>query len=282
MDKTIYLGSHLSIKSPDYFLQTVKDALLFNENTFMFYTGAPQSTFRIDIKNMKIEEGLNLIKNSNINLDKLVVHAPYLINLANSDKNKAEFSKKLLISELEKAEAFNVNYLVLHPGSHMGKGSEIGLKELSKNLNEVLSIYKGKAIICLETMAGKGNEVGSKFSELSYVLENIIDRERVGICLDTCHINDAGYNVKDVDSILKEFDSIIGLEKLKVVHLNDSQNEMGSRKDRHANIGKGTIGFSTLYKWLHHPLLVGLPFILETPYINNLPPYKEEIEMLRK
>ncbi len=278
----ILIGSHVSMNAPDFFLGSVKMALENDENTFMFYTGAPQNSIRTPLNKCKIEEGLELIKNSSINLDKIVVHAPYLINLGNIDPVKNELSKNLLLSELKRTAGFGVKYIVLHPGLHVNNGVEVGLNSIVSSLDDVLSKDGTDVTICLETMAGKGTELGKTFEELSYIIKNSKYSSRLGVCLDTCHINDAGYNISDVDKIIDEFDKIIGLDRLKVIHLNDSKNVLGSHKDRHENIGFGTISFETLYSWATNERLKYIPKILETPYINEKPPYKEEIKMLKE
>lgn len=278
----ILLGSHIGLKSPNYFIDTVKEALSYKENTFMFYTGAPQNTLRIPTDKLKINEGLEILKKNNIDINKVVVHAPYIINLANSlDESKFELAKNALKNELIRTNDFHVKLLILHPGSHVGAGEINGLNKVVQGLNEVLKDDKSDVIVCLETMAGKGSEVGKTFDEIAYIINHCEYKNRVGVTLDTCHIHDGGYDITDPDKILDEFDKIIGLKYLKVIHLNDSKNFIGSHKDRHENIGYGKIGFNTLYKWCHNERLKGIPIILETPYINDLAPYKDEIESLR-
>ena len=184
--------------------------------------------------------------------------------------------------EIERTEAFGCKLLVLHPGSHVKAGIENGLNQIVKGLDEVLKDDKSDVLICLETMAGKGSECGSHFEEIQYIIEHVQRPDKIACCLDTCHISDAGYDVFDIDGLLEQFDKTIGLDRLKVIHLNDSKNVPGSHKDRHANIGAGEIGFDALVKFVYHPKLVGIPKILETPYIDGEPPYKEEIQRLRK
>ncbi len=280
-DVDILIGSHVSMNSPKFFLGSVEMAIENNENTFMFYTGAPQNSIRTPLDKCKIEEGLNLIEKSNIKLDKVVVHAPYLINLGNIDPIKNELSRNFLLSEINRTSAFHVKYIVLHPGLHVNNGVEVGLNSIVESLNDVFSKDNSDVIVCLETMAGKGSELGKTFEELAYIIKNVDKNEKLGVCLDTCHINDAGYDINDVDGVLNEFDKIIGLDKLKVVHLNDSKNIKGSHKDRHENIGFGTIGFETLRRWATSERLKDIPKILETPYIEEKAPYKEEIKMLK-
>lgn len=280
-DVDILIGSHVSMNSPKFFLGSVEMAIENNENTFMFYTGAPQNSIRTPLDKCKIEEGLSLIEKSNIKLDKVVVHAPYLINLGNIDPIKNELSRIFLLSEINRTSAFHVKYIVLHPGLHVNNGVEVGLNSIVESLNDVFSKDNSDVIVCLETMAGKGSELGKTFEELAYIIKNVDKNEKLGVCLDTCHINDAGYDINDVDGVLNEFDRIIGLSRLKVVHLNDSKNIKGSHKDRHENIGFGTIGFETLRRWATNKRLKDIPKILETPYIEEKAPYKEEIKMLK-
>lgn len=278
----LYLGSHVNLSGPDYYLGTVKMALSLNENCFMFYTGAPQNTIRKPTNQLKIDEGRKLIKESGLDESKIVIHAPYIINLGNTVNLKTrELAISFLKEELKRVNDFHVKTLVLHPGSHVDAGVEVGLKAVSDGLNEVLDHDDSDVKIALETMAGKGSELGKNFNELKAIIDGIHKKDRVGVCLDTCHINDAGYEVRDVDKVIEEFDKVIGLDKLLVIHINDSINGKGAHKDRHANIGVGLIGFNTLVNYVHHPKLDSIPKILETPYINEKPPYKEEIEMLR-
>ena len=281
-DYNLLIGSHINMSAPEYFLGTCKRAIEYKENTFMFYTGAPQNNIRLPLEKLNIQEGLNLLKSADINIKKVIVHAPYLINLANSlNPNIFAMSIDMLDSEMQRTAGFGCKILVLHPGSHVGAGVEAGLNSLIKGINKVLNINKTNVKIAIETMAGKGSEIGSCFENIKYVLDRVDNKSRVGVCLDTCHINDAGYPIHDVDKVIDTFDRIIGLNNLLVIHLNDSLNPIGAHKDRHANIGHGTIGFDTLLKYAYHPKLENVPKILETPYINEKPPYKEEIEMLR-
>ncbi len=282
-NKEVLLGSHISMCAPDYFLGAVKEAISYSENTFMFYTGAPQNSIRVPLEKCKIVEGQKLLKENNIDINKIVVHAPYIINLGNSiDENKFELAKKVLKNELNRTYAFGCKLLVLHPGLHIGQGEEVGLKQIIKGLNEVLKEDNTDVTICLETMAGKGSELGKTFDEIAYIINNSQFKNRLGVCLDTCHINDAGYNVENIDEVLDLFDKKIGLDRLKVIHLNDSKNIKGSHKDRHENIGKGTIGLNTLKKYVFNEKLIDVPKILETPYINGFPPYKDEIKLLKE
>ena len=277
----IYLGSHVSMSSPDFYLGSVRSALEWGENTFMFYTGAPQNSYRLPLERLKIEEGRKLLKENNIDESKIIVHAPYLINLGSKEKiDNYELAKKLVINELQRTKAFGCKTLVLHPGNHLKASKIEGLNNIVEGLNYIFQNDNTDVKIALETMSGKGSELGTTFEDINYIINNCKCSDRLGVCLDTCHINDYGYDVRDIDHILNEFNKIIGLEKLLVVHVNDSKNTIGAHKDRHDNIGYGTIGFETLSKYIHHPLLINVPKILETPYVNEKPPYKKEVEML--
>lgn len=283
MEEKLYIGSHVSMNGPEYYLGSVKEALSYGATTFMFYTGAPQNSYRKPLDQLLIEEGRKLIKEAGLDEDKIVVHAPYIINPANKMREDIyKLSIDTIRNEIKRCEGFHVKILVLHPGSHLKLGSEIGIQSLCSALDEVFQNDSSEVKIALETMAGKGSEIGINFNEIKKIIDGCKYSDRLGVCLDTCHINDAGYDVKDFDSLLKEFDSIIGLEKLLVIHINDSKNPRGSHKDRHENIGYGTIGFETINYVVHHPLLTRIPKILETPYYEGEPPYKIEIEMLKK
>lgn len=282
MEKQILIGSHVAMNAPDYFLGAVEEAISYKANTFMFYTGAPQNLIRKDLKDLKIAEGLHLAKENGIDETKLIVHAPYIINPANASRSDIiETTKEVLINELRRTAAFNVKTLVLHPGSHVGLGEEVGLNSLVEVLNEVLSIDNTDVKIAIETMAGKGKEIGISFEQIKKVIDSCKFKNRLGVCLDTCHISDAGYDLNDIDKLLSHFDEVIGLDRLLCIHVNDSKNPNGAHKDRHENIGYGFIGFEPLYNIVHHPLLINVPKILETPYIDEKPPYLKEIDMLR-
>ena len=282
-NEELYIGSHVSMSAPEYYLGAVKEALSYEANTFMFYTGAPQNTIRLPLEKLRIEEGRALIKEKGLDENKIIVHAPYIINIANQlNVDTYELGKKHLISELRRTAAFGPKILVLHPGSHVSTGFENGLDSIVKALNEVLDEDGTDVKIALETMAGKGSEMGTSFEDIATIISSLKKKDRVGVCLDTCHINDAGYDITKIDDVLKHFDETIGLNKLLVVHVNDTKNPMGAHKDRHENIGYGYLGFETLNKVVHHPLLKGIPMILETPYYQSNPPYKKEIEMFRK
>ena len=283
MDKyDLYLGSHVGMNAPDFFVGSVKEALSYGSNTFMFYTGAPQNSFRKPLSELKIEEGRKLLEEAGLDETKLIVHAPYIINAANYSKlDLYEMSINTIVSELRRTAAFGVKIMVLHPGSHVGMGVENGVKALAKALDTALLADGTDVKIAIETMAGKGHAIGVNFKEIKMIIDACQQKDRLGVCLDTCHISDAGYDVSDFDAVLDEFDKIVGLDRLLCVHINDSKNPIGAHKDRHENIGYGYLGFETLYKVVHHPRLNGIPKVLETPYYNEKAPYKQEIEMLR-
>jgi len=286
----IFLGSHVSLSGDKQFLGSIEEAVSYHANALMVYTGAPQSTIRRPIGELRIEEAKNLMKQENIDESNVIVHAPYIVNLANPDPAKQEFAISFLSEEIKRTHALGSKIMVLHPGAHMNEGSEQGIKRIAQGVNEIIRRTKTYDIsIALEGMAGKGTEVGKVFEELKGIIDLIDDQSRVGVCLDTCHLNDAGYDVKnDFDAVLSHFNDVVGLEFLKVFHINDSKNPYGSHKDRHENIGLGTIGFDALVHVVHHPLLVNIPKILETPYIDSTkrnkisyPPYLYEIQALR-
>ena len=274
----LIIGSHVSFKKDTQMLGSVQETLEYNANTFMFYTGAPQNTARIPINEDLTNKALELMKENNIDIKNVVVHAPYIINLANS--NNFDFNVRFLKEEISRVESLGVDKLVLHPGSHVGQGVDIGIQNIIDSLNVSLN-ENTKVIICLETMAGKGSELGKSFEEIKSIIDGVKYKDKIGVCMDTCHLNDAGYDLSDFDNILEEFDKVVGLNYLKVIHINDSKNIMGAHKDRHDNIGIGNIGFDNLIKIIYHDKLKGIPKILETPYVDQNPPYKEEIEMIR-
>ena len=275
------LGSHVKMKAPDYFTGAVQEALSYRADALMLYTGAPQNTRRTDTARMKIEEGQEMLRKAGIPLSHVIVHAPYIINPANrTDAATASFAVEFLYREIQRTAALGAELLVLHPGSWTVTDPETGIRSAAESLNR-LGDYPEPVTVCLETMAGKGTELGSSFEELAQILEKLNHPGHYGICLDTCHIHDAGYDVMDFDAVLDEFERVIGMDHLKVIHLNDSKNVRGARKDRHANIGKGEIGFDALYRIAHNARTAHLVRILETPYIKEQAPYGIEIDMLR-
>ena len=277
----LYIGSHVGYNKNTGLLGSVEEALSYDANTFMFYTGAPQNTMRFPIdKNLK-EKGLSLMKEHGMILDKVIVHAPYIINLANKDPEKHQFAISFLKQEVKRCEELGINKMVLHPGSHVGSGIDAGIESIIDGLNEVMKDNHSVCIL-LETMAGKGSEVGSNFNEIKKIIDGIDNnKELIGVCLDTCHLHDAGYDISNFNIVLDEFDEIVGLSYVKCVHINDSKNVCGAKKDRHENLGKGYIGLENLLKVIYNKRLDGISMILETPYINDLPPYKEEIKLIR-
>ena len=279
----LYIGSHVSMSGPEYYLGSVKEAISYEANTFMFYTGAPQNSFRVPLERCRIEEGRKLLEEAGFKYEKLVVHAPYILNIANKTKpDLFEVSIRHLVDELRRSKAFGASMIVLHPGAHVGQGTIEGLNNIVEGLDLVFEQDGTNVKIALETMAGKGSELGATFEEINYIITHVKHSERLGVCFDTCHVNDEGLDLSKFDEVLDEFDRIIGLDKLLVLHINDTKNPIGAHKDRHENIGYGYLGFDTLNKIVHHPKLDGIPKILETPYIGEKPPYKKEIEMFRK
>ena len=276
----LYIGSHVGFNKSSQLLGSLEEALSYNANTFMFYTGAPQNTMRYEIDDNLTKKAYDKMKENCILLDKVIVHAPYIINLANSDPSKHDFAINFLKQEVSRCEKLGITKMVLHPGSHVGSGIDTGIKLIVDGLNKVLENDKSVCIL-LETMAGKGSEVGSNFFEIKRIIDGVENKDLIGVCMDTCHIHDAGYDLNNFDAVLNEFDKIIGLDYLKCIHINDSKNPCGARKDRHENIGKGYIGLDNLINVIYNKKLDDITKILETPYINDLAPYKEEIELIR-
>lgn len=281
------LGCHVSMSGKDMMLGSVKDALRFGANTFMLYTGAPQNTKRKDISELRIEEAKALMNESGI--DEFVVHAPYIINLANTIKPETfEIAVQFLTLEIERTSKMGSKTFVLHPGSHVGAGAEAGVSQIVKGLNEVLT-SDTDVNIALETMAGKGSEIGRNFEELAMIYDGVIHNDKLRVCFDTCHTSDAGYDIiNDFDGVISRFDKIIGKEQIAVFHMNDSKNEPGAGKDRHENFGFGKIGFEPLMYIMNHKDFENVPKILESPYIKDpenskksYEPFKHEIAMIR-
>ncbi|MFF2795064.1 deoxyribonuclease IV [Lysinibacillus xylanilyticus] len=281
------LGSHVSMSGKEMLLGSSKEALSYGANTFMIYTGAPQNTRRKAIADLNIMNGLLHMKEHG--MTNIVVHAPYIINIANTEKPETfRLGVDFLQTEIERTAALEATQIVLHPGAHVGAGADAGIAKIIEGLNEVLS-QDYPVQIALETMAGKGTECGRSFEELAKIIDGVTNNERLSVCFDTCHTHDAGYNiVEDFDGVLNEFDKMIGVDRIKVLHINDSKNVRGAGKDRHENIGFGHIGFDALKYIVHHPQLMEIPKILETPFValnsdakSKSAPYKHEIEMLR-
>ncbi|WP_142827809.1 deoxyribonuclease IV [Planococcus soli] len=279
------LGSHVSMSGKGMLLAASEEAASYGASTFMIYTGAPQNTRRKPIEELNIEAGLAHMAANN--LTNIVVHAPYIINLGNTQKPETfAHGVEFLQKEIERTAALGARQIVLHPGAHVGAGAEAGIAKIIEGLNEVLT-QDHPVNIALETMAGKGTECGRSFEEIAAIINGVTHNERLSVCFDTCHTHDAGYNIKeDFDGVLEEFDRIVGIERLQVLHINDSKNVRGAGKDRHENIGFGEIGFEALNGIVHHRDLMHVPKILETPYVgldakNKKPPYAFEIEMFK-
>lgn len=281
------LGSHVGMSGKEMMLGSVKEALSYNADTFMLYTGAPQNTKRKDISELNITSAWECMRAHGI--EDFVVHAPYIINLANTvNPATYEIAVEFLALEIERTIAMGSHILILHPGAHVGAGVNAGIDRIAEGLNEVLT-DKQDCYIALETMAGKGSEIGRSFEELAAIYDKVAHNDKLRVCMDTCHLNDAGYDiVNDFDGVIDRFDQLIGKDQIALFHINDSKNALGAGKDRHANIGEGTIGTDALRYVVHHPDFLHLPKILETPYIpspddpdKTVPPYKEEIAILR-
>ncbi len=279
----IYLGSHVSMKSPSFLLGSLQDTISFGANACMIYTGPPSNSRRRPIEDLKVKDAHVYMQAHDFDPKRIIVHAPYIINLANTiNPEKTEFGIEFLVQELSRVEAIGAQTLVLHPGSHVKAGLDIGITTIVNSLNTVFEQDTSDVNIALETMAGKGSECGFTLEQLAQIKQGVIHSERIHICMDTCHMHDAGYDLEQFDSILDTFKHLFGLEYLAVMHINDSKNEMGARKDRHENIGNGYIGFDTLHAIVQHSDLQDVTKILETPYIDGKPPYKEEIKRLRE
>ena len=309
----ILLGSHVGMSGKEMFLGSVKEAESYGANVLMVYTGAPQNTRRKEIGELRIDEGISYAEKAGIR--EIVIHAPYIINLGNMEKPEMfDFGVEFLAKEVKRAAAFHSKVLVLHPGSSLSAGVEASVEQIAKGLNLVLDaddsevnialasveqIAKGLNLvldaddsevnIALETMAGKGSEVGRTFEELRKIYDRVERKDRLRVCFDTCHVNDAGYDlVNDYEGVLAQFDKILGLNQIAVIHVNDSLNPLGAHKDRHANIGQGTIGYETLHRIVHDERFTAVPKILETPWLcaegedkKTIPPYKQEIAWLK-
>ena len=282
------LGSHVGMSGKEMMLGSVKEAISYDADTFMLYTGAPQNTKRKDISELNIAPAWECMHAHNI--EDFVVHAPYIINLGNTvNPATYEIAVDFLALEIERTIAMGSHILILHPGAHVGAGVEAGIDRNAQGLNTVLT-KEQECYIALETMAGKGSEIGRSFEELAAIFDKVVHSSKLRVCMDTCHLNDAGYDiVNDFDGVIDRFDQLIGKDQIALFHINDSKNERGAGKDRHANIGEGTIGTDALRYIVHHPDFISLPKILETPYIPSLTnpdkkvaPYKEEIALLRK
>lgn len=281
------IGCHVSNSGDEMLLGSVKEALSYKANCFMVYLGPPQSTMRKDVSRLNINLMKEELIKNNISLDDVIIHAPYIVNLASPIDEKREFGIDFITREMKAMALVGAKYMVLHPGAHMNEGIEKGLDTIADSVIKVLENTKGdNTYIALETMAGKGTECCFDFSHIAYLI-NRINSDRIVVCFDTCHTNDSGYDlINDYEGVMKEFDELIGLDKIKVFHINDSLNIKGAKKDRHANFGFGNIGFDTLMKFVKDERFISVPKILETPYVksgnDSYPPYKYEIEMIRK
>jgi len=283
------IGSHVGMSGKEMFLGSVKEALSYDANTFMVYTGAPQNTRRKEISELNIDAGLALARGQGIN--EFIIHAPYIINLGNTEKAETfQLAVEFLAKEIERSVAMQAATIVLHPGSHVGAGEAAGIAQIVKGLNEVLTPDM-PITVALETMAGKGSELGKTFEELAAIYDGVVCNDKLRVCFDTCHTHDAGYDIiHDFDGVIEKFDRILGKKQIAVFHINDSKNVQGAAKDRHENIGFGEIGFDALNYIVHHKDFSEVPKILESPYVTEsdnvvqktLPPYKQEIRMLRE
>ena len=278
----LIIGSHVSFTKDTQLVGSIKEALSYGSNAFMIYTGAPQNTNRVPLNEQLIEESKLLLKENNIDIKNIIVHAPYIINLAN---NKTEdfvnFTINFLKQEISRCETLGLTKLVIHPGSHVGLGEEVGLNNIINALNIVLEKPTNVKLL-LETMSGKGTECCYKFEHIKYIIDHVKNNDNLLVCMDSCHMSDAGYDIENFDKLLDEFDRVVGIDRVGAIHINDSKNNKGDKKDRHANIGFGTLGFDKLINIIYNDRLKNVPKILETPYIDNMyPPYKFEIEMIR-
>lgn len=284
----IKIGSHVSMSGKDMLLGSAKEAVSYGADTFMFYTGAPQNTRRKDISELNVDAAWEYMNAHGI--DGIIVHAPYIINLGNTVKPETfSLAVEFLAKEIERTISCRSHTLILHPGAHVGAGTEAGTAQIIKGLNEVLTADTD-CVIALETMAGKGSEIGRTFEELARIYDGVVHNEKLRVCFDTCHTSDSGYDIiRRFDDVIREFDHILGKEQIAVFHINDSKNAPGAAKDRHENIGFGQIGFDALNYIVRHPDFENIPKMLETPWIpspvdrkKSYPPYKHEIAMLRK
>lgn len=284
----LIIGSHVSF-GKEQILGALEEALSYNANTFMFYTGAPTNTVRKEIDSEATEKARIKMLENHIDINHVICHAPYIVNLGSKkDIEKWEFSINFIRNELARCDAMGITKMVLHPGNAVGISKEEGLDNIASAINKILDGTTNCKIL-LETMAGKGTECGCSIYEIAYIIDKIVKKDQVGVCIDTCHISDAGYDLANFDAYLEEFDCKIGISKIGCIHVNDSKNAVGSHKDRHANIGIGMIGFDRLMNVIYHEKLESVPKILETPYIGDTddskerlyPPYKYEIEMIR-
>ena len=282
----LIIGSHVGFTSTKQLLGSVEEALSYGANTFMFYTGAPQNTKRNPINDELTYKAYKLMKENNIDLEKVVIHAPYIVNLGNLEN--FDFSVSFLKEEVKRANQLGIKHVVLHPGASVSYTKEESIKSVIDGLNLILD-NNLDVTICLETMAGKGTEIGRNIEEMKTIIDGVKFKNKIGVCLDTCHLSDSGVDISKFNEYLDLFDKEIGLSYVKCIHINDSKNEQGSHKDRHENFGLGNLGFDTLINVIYNERLKDIPKILETPYVTKddnskekiYPPYKYEIEMIR-
>jgi deoxyribonuclease IV len=288
-EQRMKIGCHVSNNGSSMLYGAVLEALSYDATAFMIYTGAPQNTFRKKVNEMQIDEMKQVMLDKGLSFYDVVVHAPYIVNLAQPDPEKRQFAVDFLTNEVKITAAIGAKSMVLHPGAHVGGGIEQGITLIAEGINKIIANTKGlDVVIALETMAGKGTEVGSRFEEIKAIIDLIEDQSRIGVCMDSCHINDAGYDiVNHYEDVLQEFNQIVGFDKLRVIHVNDSKNILGARKDRHENIGFGTLGFDTVVQFFYDSRFNHIPKILETPYVDgdngqSYPPYYHEIKMIKE
>lgn len=283
------IGCHVGNNGTLMLEGSIKEALSYDANCFMVYLGPPQNTIRKPLSSMNANKMALIAEEYNINLEDIIIHAPYIVNLARLDEEKHQFAVDFITTEVIGVHSIGCKYLVLHPGSATDTEREVAIKQVASGINEIFEKTQGlRTVIALETMSGKGNEVGRNFEEIKQIIDLVNDKSRIAVCLDTCHINDAGYDlVNNYEDVINEFDKVIGLSYLKVIHVNDSKNTLASHKDRHENIGFGFLGFDTVMKVFNDERFKDVPKILETPYVasldkkNNYPPYKYEIAMIK-
>ena len=285
-ENELIIGSHVGFTSAKQFLGSVEEALSYGSNTFMFYTGAPQNTKRSPIKDELTYKGYQLMKENNMNLENVIIHAPYIVNLGNLEN--FDFSVSFLKEEISRAAQLGIKNVVLHPGASVSYTREESINSIIDGLNLILD-NNLDVTICLETMAGKGTEIGRTIDELKTIINGVKFKNKIGVCLDTCHLSDGGVDISKFDEYLDLFDNEIGISYIKCIHINDSKNDLGSHKDRHENFGLGNLGFNNLINIIYNERLKNIPKILETPYVTKdeeskekiYPPYKYEIEMIK-
>lgn len=279
----LLLGSHVGLSGTEMYLGSVKEALKYNATAMMVYTGAPQNTIRKPLESMRIDEALNFMKENNFDINNVVVHAPYIINLCNPDPEKRDFAVEFLTKEIIRTAAMGATQIVLHPGSAVGGDRKIAVEWIAEGINKINQNTPDLNVrIALETMAGKGNEIGRTFEEIKSIIDLVERKDRISVCFDTCHVHDSGYDLKnDYENVMKHFDEVVGLSYISVIHVNDTKNEIGARKDRHENIGFGYLGFDALMNIIYDERFINIPKILETPYVEDNAPYYHEIKMIK-